>query len=44
MASRIPRSDLVVLDECGHLPTLEQPEAATYAARSWLLRAIGAMP
>jgi pimeloyl-ACP methyl ester carboxylesterase len=44
MASRIPRSDLVVLDECGHLPTLEQPEAATDAARSWLLRAIGAMP
>lgn len=44
MASRIPRSDLVVLDKCGHLPTLEQPEAVADAAHSWLLRDIGAMP
>ena len=38
------RADLVILDTCGHLPTLEQPEAVADAARSWLLRDIGAMP
>lgn len=36
MAARIPRSRLVVLDECGHLPTLERPEAVTAAVRDWL--------
>jgi len=25
----LPRADLVVLSECGHLPTLEQPDAVT---------------
>jgi pimeloyl-ACP methyl ester carboxylesterase len=38
MASRIPNADLVVLDACGHLPTLEQPTATTGVARTWLAR------
>ena len=38
MASRIPNADLVVLDACGHLPTLEQPAATTKVARAWLER------
>lgn len=38
MASCIPNADLVVLDACGHLPTLEQPAAATKVARAWLER------
>jgi len=36
IAARVPSARLVVLEECGHLPTLEQPEAATRAAREWL--------
>jgi len=38
MASRIPDADLVVLDACSHLPTLEQPAATTKVARAWLER------
>jgi pimeloyl-ACP methyl ester carboxylesterase len=29
---------LIVLEDCGHLPTLEQPDACTQAAREWLKR------
>jgi pimeloyl-ACP methyl ester carboxylesterase len=36
IAARMPSARLVVLEACGHLPTLEQPEAATRAAREWL--------
>jgi pimeloyl-ACP methyl ester carboxylesterase len=36
MAGLIPRSRLVALDNCGHLPTLEQPAAVTTAVRDWL--------
>jgi pimeloyl-ACP methyl ester carboxylesterase len=36
IAARVPSARLVVLEACGHLPTLEQPEAATGAAREWL--------
>ena len=36
MAARITRARLVVLDDCGHLPTLEQPELVTAALRDWL--------
>jgi pimeloyl-ACP methyl ester carboxylesterase len=36
MAGRIPRSRLLALDSCGHLPTLEQPAAVTAAVRDWL--------
>jgi pimeloyl-ACP methyl ester carboxylesterase len=36
VAARVPAARLVVLDDCGHLPTLEQPEACVSAARDWL--------
>jgi pimeloyl-ACP methyl ester carboxylesterase len=36
MGALIPRARLVVLDGCGHLPTLEQPEATIALAREWL--------
>ena len=28
---------VVIAGDCGHLPTLEQPEAATAAIREWLM-------
>jgi pimeloyl-ACP methyl ester carboxylesterase len=36
IAARIPSARLVVLEDCGHLPTLEQPDACVRAARDWL--------
>lgn len=36
MASCMPRASLTVLDQCGHLPTLEQPAVVTDAVRTWL--------
>jgi pimeloyl-ACP methyl ester carboxylesterase len=36
MAGRIPRARLVVVPECGHLSTLEQPAAVTEALVDWL--------
>jgi len=36
MADRIPGAQLVVLPECGHLSTLEQPAAVTQALVDWL--------
>jgi pimeloyl-ACP methyl ester carboxylesterase len=36
MAARIPRSRLVVVAECGHMSTLEQPAAVIAAMRAWL--------
>ncbi len=36
MASLIPGSRLCVIEECGHLSTLERPEAVTAAMREWL--------
>lgn len=36
MAVRIPRSRLVVVEECGHMSTLERPDAVTDALRDWL--------
>jgi pimeloyl-ACP methyl ester carboxylesterase len=36
MASRIPRSRLVVIEECGHMSTMERPEEVTAALREWL--------
>lgn len=37
MADLIPNSTLTVLDECGHLATLEEPEATNTALRHWLM-------
>jgi pimeloyl-ACP methyl ester carboxylesterase len=36
MAAKIPGSKLVVIPECGHMSTLEQPEAVAAALRQWL--------
>ena len=36
MAAGIPGAELVVVDDCGHLSTLERPEAVNEALRRWL--------
>ena len=36
MAAAIPGAELVVVEDCGHLSPLEQPEAVTAALRDWL--------
>ncbi len=38
MAEAIPGARLVVIEECGHLSSLEQPVAVTALLRDWLLR------
>lgn len=46
IAGRVRDARLIVLDDCGHLPTLERPEACVPAVRTWLIavaeRALGA--
>ena len=37
MAAAIPDSELVIVEDCGHLSTLEQPQAVTALLRRWLL-------
>lgn len=37
MAALIPRARLVIIENCGHLSTLERPEETTAALRAWLL-------
>jgi pimeloyl-ACP methyl ester carboxylesterase len=37
LAEQIPRAQLHTLPDCGHLPTLEQPEATSALMRHWLL-------
>lgn len=36
MAAAIPGAELVVLDDCGHMSTLERPDAVNEALRRWL--------
>jgi len=36
IAERVRDARLVVLDDCGHLPTLERPAACVPAVRAWL--------
>lgn len=36
MAAAIPGADLVVLEDCGHLSTLERPDQVVTAMRDWL--------
>lgn len=38
MAAAIPGAELVVVEECGHLPALERPEPTTAALQRWLER------
>jgi len=46
IAERVRDARLIVLDDCGHLPTLERPDACVPAVRAWLIavaeRALGA--
>jgi pimeloyl-ACP methyl ester carboxylesterase len=37
MAAGIAEARLVVIEDCGHLATLERPEAVNAALRRWLL-------
>ncbi|MFW5681140.1 MAG: alpha/beta fold hydrolase [Pseudomonadota bacterium] len=37
MAEAIPRARLVVIEQCGHLAPIEQPQAVTALLRDWLL-------
>lgn len=36
MANKLPNAHLVVVEQCGHLSTLEQPEIVNAALRDWL--------
>lgn len=36
MAEKIPRAKLVVIEECGHLSTMERPRAVSAVLRYWL--------
>jgi pimeloyl-ACP methyl ester carboxylesterase len=36
MVALIPNARLAVIEECGHLPTLEQPDAVDAALQAWL--------
>ena len=36
MAQRIAGSQLVAVPDCGHMSTMEQPDAVTHALRAWL--------
>ncbi|RNB89170.1 alpha/beta fold hydrolase [Brevibacillus nitrificans] len=38
MADLIPQAKLVIFEQCGHLSTLEQPQAVTAVLRYWLLQ------
>jgi len=37
MSSRIPKARLVVIEDCGHMSTMERPQAVTALLRDWLL-------
>jgi len=38
MAELLPNSELYIIEQCGHLSTMEQPEIVTDALRQWLMR------
>jgi len=38
MADALPRAELVVVGHCGHLSTLERPDAVNRALAAWLVR------
>ena len=41
MAAAIPNSHLVIVEHCGHLSTMEQPEFVTNALRDWMCTETG---
>jgi pimeloyl-ACP methyl ester carboxylesterase len=38
MVTGIPGSSLTIIEKCGHLSTLEQPQRVTKELRKWLLK------
>jgi pimeloyl-ACP methyl ester carboxylesterase len=36
IAAAIPGANLVIVEDCGHMSTVEQPHAVTRALRDWL--------
>ncbi len=36
IAAAIPQSNLVIVEDCGHMSTVEQPDAVTKALQDWL--------
>lgn len=44
MTRSIPGARLVIVDECGHMSTMERPEAVNAALRDWLDAIIGCQP
>jgi pimeloyl-ACP methyl ester carboxylesterase len=38
IAAAIPNARLSVIEDCGHLSTMERPAAATAMMRDWLIR------
>jgi pimeloyl-ACP methyl ester carboxylesterase len=38
MAGLIPDARLCVIEDCGHLSSMEQPQASTALMRDWILR------
>ena len=36
IAALMPRPTLAVIDDCGHMPTMERPAAVSAAMRAWL--------
>jgi pimeloyl-ACP methyl ester carboxylesterase len=41
MARRIPNSELVVVERCGHMSTMERPDEVSAALRAWLASTAG---
>ena len=37
MSSRIPKARLAIIEDCGHMSTMERPHAVTALLRDWLL-------
>jgi pimeloyl-ACP methyl ester carboxylesterase len=37
MVEAIPRARLAVIEDCGHMSTMERPQAATVLLRDWYL-------
>ena len=40
MARRIATAELVIIERCGHMSTMEQPDAVTSALTNWLLSSV----
>ncbi len=40
MATQLPNSRLTIIEQCGHLTTMEQPERVTLELRDWVTNAV----